>query len=132
MRLLAALVPVLLAGCSSLPPAQLHGMSVEPRHPTPTLERPWLVPMPRDEVTLFDSRTLQALRKLDEIEALSQNANGRRVRRPAMWAGIGIGAAAGLVVIAEAIDDAKDLNDDFWDCFFDSFFGGGCGEADDD
>ena len=125
MRSLAILCPLLLAGCSSLPPAELHGMSVEPRHPPATLERPWLMPMPKDEVTLFDSRTLQALRKLDESEALNQNATGRRVRHPGMWAGIGAGAFIGTVVAVDAAQDmAEDVTDNIFTCFFEVIFGG--------
>jgi hypothetical protein len=129
MRSLAIICPLLLAGCSSLPPVERHGMSVEPRHPPATLERPWLMPMPKDEVTLFDSRTLQVLRKLDEYEALNQNATGRRVRHPGMWAGIGAGAFVGTALAVDAANDiAEDVSEtffqDFFECFFDAIFGG--------
>jgi hypothetical protein len=128
---LAIMGPLLLAGCASLPPTPPHGMSVAIDHPRATLERPWLMPTPKDEITLFDSRALQALRKLDEAQALNQNGTGRRVRHPGMWAGIGVGAAVGVVVVTEAIDDVvDDTADNFIDCFFDAFFGGDCDDDD--
>jgi hypothetical protein len=128
---LAIMGLLLLARCASLPPAPPHGMPVAARHPTATLERPWLTPTPNGEITLFDSRALQALRKLDEASAPNQNGTGRRVRHPGMWAGIGVGAAVGVAVVTEAIDDVvDDTTDNFFDCFFEVFFGGDCDDED--
>ena len=69
-----AIVPLFLAGCASLPPPPTQSLPAVPRHPPATFERPWLVPTATDEITLFDTRMLPALRKLDETSAL--NANG--------------------------------------------------------
>jgi hypothetical protein len=129
MRSLAIICPLLLAGCASLPPPSPHGIAAAPQHPPAALERPWLMPRPTDEITLFDSRTLQALRKLDEASALNQNGNGRRIRHPGMWAGIGAGAFVGTALAIDAAQDiADDLSESFiedvFDCFFEAFFGG--------
>jgi hypothetical protein len=111
-------------------------MSVLARHPSVTLERPWLMPVAQDEVTLFDTRTLQALRELDETQALNQNGNGRRVRHPGMWAGIGAGAFIGTVLVVDAAQDTTEdifnnVWDDFFDCFFEAFFGGDACDSED-
>jgi hypothetical protein len=125
MRSFAIICALLLTGCASLPPPPPYGISAAAAHPPATVERPWLMPTPRDEITLFDSRTLQALRKLDEASALNQNGNGRRVRHPGMWAGIGVGAFIGTVAAVDAAADmTDDIFDNFFDCFFEAFFGG--------
>jgi hypothetical protein len=94
------------------------------------------MPAPRDEITLFDSRTLQALRKLDEASALNQNGNGGRIRHPGLWAGIGAGAFVGTALAIDAAEDiADDLSDSFiedvFDCFFEVIFGGDDCDAED-
>jgi hypothetical protein len=83
------------------------------------------MPGPADEVVLFDTRALQALRKLDDPRAL--NADGGRDVKVGMWIGIGVGAAVGIYQVVDAVDDvADDITDDLFDCFFDALFGGDC------
>jgi hypothetical protein len=131
MRAVAILCPLLLAGCASLPPPPSFDTAAAVHHPPATLERPWLMPVPRDEVVLFDSRQMQALRKLDEASALNQNGTGRRVRHPGMWAGIGAGAFVGAAVaVSAAVDTGEDIFEDMFNCFFEVVFGGD--ECDDD
>ena len=131
MRWHVIFAPLLLAGCASVAPQLPPGMPVAVERPAPDIERPWLIPMPKDEITLFDTRLLRALRELDETQALNQNGSGRRIRHPGMWAGIGVGAAAGILVVDEAVDDAVDeIGESFFDCFLDLFFGGDCEDED--
>ena len=102
MRRLAVVSVLLIAGCAGAP-QQPNGMAVAvPPRATPT--RPWLVPRPSDQMILFDTRMLQALRELDEIEALNANGSGR-VTRPWLWFGIGLSALA-VVVVEDARDDS--------------------------
>jgi hypothetical protein len=118
MRRLAVVSLLLLTGCASVPPQSPHTMAVAV-HPPPTIERPWLLPRPADEITLFDTRTLQALRKSDETEALNA------VQRPLMWVGVGVGAVYGLFLI----DTTEEMAEGALDCFFSVLFGG-CGDED--
>jgi len=134
MRSLAIVCALLSTGCASLPSPRTQSMSAPARHPPATLERRWLMPLPQEEVTLLDTRTLQAVRELNDTQALNQNGNGRDVK-VGMWVGIGVGAAVGIHIVNEAIDDVvddftNDAADNFLACFFDLFFGGDCDDDD--
>jgi hypothetical protein len=103
MRWLAVLSLVLLTGCASAPPQLPRDRAVAVHPPLP-IEHPWLAQRPADEVTLFDTRMLQALRKRDETAGLNA------VQRPVMWLGIGFGVAYGLFLL--------DASDEILDCLF--------------
>ena len=126
MRGLAIVCPLLLVGCASVPaPSPHHEPFVVLPPATTALERPWLMPMPTDEIKIFDTRTLQALRRLDELPALNQNGGGRDVK-VGLWVGIGVGAVVGLRVAEEAAEEiGESLFEAFPDCVF-----GGCDEDD--
>jgi hypothetical protein len=103
MRWLAIISTALaLVACAGAPTHAPNGMTVA-IHPPPTLDRPWLVPRPSDEVILLDTRTLRALRELDETQALNASGSGP-VKRPGLWLGIGLGAVATGFLVAETMD----------------------------
>ena len=103
MRWLAVISTSLaLIGCAGAPPHAPNRMNVAV-HPPPTLERPWLVPRPADEVILLDTRTLRALRELERTQALNADGDGR-VKRPGLWVGIGLGAVATGFLMAETMN----------------------------
>jgi hypothetical protein len=95
MRWLAVVSIPVLTGCASAPPQSPHETAIAVHIP-PALERPWLMPRPADEVTLLDTRTLQALRRRDDLPGLNA------VERPGLWLGVGLGVAAGIFVIDTA------------------------------
>jgi hypothetical protein len=105
-----------MTGCASVPPQSPRDMAVAV-HPPLTIERPWLMPRPTDEITLFDTRTLQALRQRDDTEALNA------VQRPGMWVAIGFGAVWGLALAVETVEAADDLADDVFGCLIGFLFG---------
>jgi hypothetical protein len=122
MRWLAIVSALLITGCSSAPMHSPSATAVAV-HPPPTLDRPWLVPTPRDEITLFDTRMLQALRERDDIPASNANGTGR-VKMPGLWIGIGLGVTAGIVAADAAEDVVEDTTNSMLECFFDALFGG--------
>jgi hypothetical protein len=91
-----------LVGCAAAPPHAPNPINATV-HPPPALERRWIVPRPADEVILFDTRTLRALRELERTQALNADADGR-VKRPGLWVGIGLGALATGFLVAETMD----------------------------
>jgi hypothetical protein len=102
MRRLAVVSALLIAGCAGAPQQRSNGMAVAVPPPA-ALYRPWLVPRPSDEIVLFDTRMLQAMRQLDETDALNANGTGR-VKRPGVWIAVGLGAVA-LVCCSEDTSD---------------------------
>lgn len=130
MRWLTAVSMAVLAGCASLSPPPLPTTAATTVHYAPRNERPWLMPQPVDEITLFDSRMWQARRHWEDSQTL--NANGDV--KVGMWIGIGFGAALGLVAadrVKDATDDlAEDAADNFFECVFDVLFGGDCDDED--
>ena len=111
MRWLAIVCSVLLVGCASVAPPSPPGLpGVMLRGPDPVFERPWLT-QPTDEIKIFDTRTLQALRKLDELPALNQNGGERRVK-VGLWVGVGIVA---LPIVVNLIDH---IGQEIFDCLF--------------
>ena len=122
MRWLAIVSALLIAGCSSAPTSS-PARTVVAVHPPAALARPWLVPKPSDEVVLFDTRTLQALRKLDETEALNANGTGR-VARPGLWIGVGFGAFTVGYLVAD--DIVEDTSETIVNCLFSALFASNC------
>jgi hypothetical protein len=116
MRWLAVVSVLLLTGCSSVQPKFPIDSAVAVHPPVP-LDRPWLMPTPRDEVTLFDTRALQALRTLDENQTLNAAGTGR-IKRPGLWIGIGAGTVAGVV----AVRVAEDVADEVATCVLNALF----------
>ena len=116
MRWLAVTSLLLLTGCASVPPQPPRTLAVAV-HPSLALERPWLLPRPADEITLFDTRVLQALRERDDAEALNA------VQRPGMWVAVGFGAAWGLALAAETLDANEEFVEDAFSCIIGVFFG---------
>jgi hypothetical protein len=78
---------------------------------------------PADEITLFDTRTLQALRKQDETGALNA------VQRPGIWVAVGLGTVYGLFIANEVVDAVDESVDSTLECFFAILFGG-CNDDD--
>ena len=101
MRRLAIVSLLFVTGCASAPPQAPLDRTVAV-HPPATLQRPWLIPTPTDEITLCDTRTLRALRVVDEIEALNANGSGR-LQRTGFWVAIGL-----IAVAAAASEDSSD------------------------
>lgn len=132
MRWLIAVSTSVLTGCASFSSPPLPTAPAMAARYAPTVERPWLMPEPTDEITLFDTRMLRARRDRDGLPAL--NANGTRDVKVGMWVGIGLGAAFGLVVadkVTDAADDlANDTADSFFECLFDVLFGDDCEDED--
>jgi len=103
MRRLAVVSLLFLAGCASAPPQAALDRTVVVHPPAP-IERAWLIPKPRDEITLFDSRMLRALREIRETEALNANGSGR-VQKPGFWVAIGVLGAAAVAASGDSSDD---------------------------
>src|SRR5688572_16897570 len=101
MRWLAVVSVLVVTGCASVPQPTSPGMATVAMHPPATLERLWLVQTRSDEITVFDTRMLQALRKTDEVPAL--NANGS-AKRPGVWLGVGLGVIAGSLLVEETYE----------------------------
>ena len=123
MRWLVVVSILVLAGCASAPPPLPREFQPVVHHPPLTLERPWLMPAAKDEVTLFDTRTLRAL---DEAEALNANGTGR-VQRPGLWTGVGIGAFIGMgIAMHEATEIADEIATNTFNCLFSALFFSDC------
>ena len=82
------------------------------------------MPAPTDEITLFDTRVLQALRERDETAGLNA------VQRPGMWVAVGVGAVYGLVITNEVVDVLDETGETMIECFIGILFGG-CDDDDD-
>ena len=103
VRRLAIVSLLYVAGCASAPPRAPLDRTVA-AHPPATIPRLWLIPTPNDEITLFDTRTLRALREVDETEALNASGSGR-VQQPGFWVAIGVLGAAAVAASGDSSDD---------------------------